>query len=283
MSFGVGTNGSRIRPNGPWFFSSERESYFGNGLWILTDALQGAMLCGNSLLVPIGDDPRKVHSCRLYRLLEPSNCQRSLSLTQNHVQAVWECHLPSDQCIQEVTLNETFALIRTQSIQTGPALLLVSVRSGAILKNISVPTCLTNNASSFHIAITRFHILLYNSEWLCIQETDLGHTHRPPRLLKLPYVGKPVRLDLSEDDSIVLLAPKCQRGEIMVIDVLGARSQTLTLRDGFAEGPRYGGGGGLVGRCALGVWFLFVDGFVDESGHEKSLGRLRVAWKGLTA
>jgi hypothetical protein len=92
-------------------------------------------------------------------------------------------------------------------------------------------------------------------------------------------MGRPIRLDVSEDDSILLVAPKTQKGEIMVIDVLNSRTQTLLLDDAYASDPR----GRLLGRCDLGLWMVFVDGFVDEKGKEKGMGQLHVAWRDLSA
>lgn len=257
----------QLRPDGPWTEDARCGNNSHGGLWVLEEQLRGAMLCGNKLVVPIGDDPRNVSSCRLYTLSSsPSGATTS-------VDHLWDFSLPPDHTIQELSLNESYALLKCQTPTSGPVLLLLSIHNGSLIQPLPIPPCLlTSREATFHLSTTRFHILLYNSEWLCIQ--DLSH-HRHTRILKLPYVGKPIRLDVSEDDSIVLVAPQCQKGEIMVIDVLNSKTQTVLLGDGYAESPR------AVGRRALGVWMLFMDGFVDERGNEKSPGQVRVTWKGL--
>ena len=201
--------------------------------------------------------------------------------SSNSINFIWNHDLSENDNIKDMALNETFALIKCFSAEENlHKLHLISVKDGKTKAQIQIPSYVQQD---FKIAMTRFHILIYNSSWLCIQEINLSKSSpQAPRKIRLPYVGTPVRMDVSDDDSIIIIAPCCQRGEIMVVDILNGQSQTVVLTDGFAEGAHWRGGG-LAGRCSPlgGVWMLFSDRFVDEKGQEKSNRRLHITWKGL--
>jgi hypothetical protein len=256
----------RKRSKGPWDDGGSSE-----GLWTLENQAKGAMLCGDLLLTKFKQNPHGYYSsCRLNQM-DPAN---------NTVNILWEYDVPEQENIKDMALNETFALVKSFSSEEKSYYLnLLSVIDGRKIGSILIPTYLN---SDFRIAMTRFHILLYNSSWLCIQDIESSVSNRDTaRKIRLPYVGTPVRMDVSDDDSIVIIAPCCQKGEIMVVDILNVKSQTVVLTDGFAEGAHWRGGG-FAGRSSpLGVWLLFSDRFVDEKGYEQSSRRLHITWKDL--
>lgn len=230
------------------------------------------MLCGDLLLTRFKRNPQGYYSsCRLNQI-DQSN---------NTINLLWEYDVLEDENITDMALSETFALLKSFSPEEkNYRLHLLSVMDGRKIADILIPTYLN---SDFRIAMTRFHILLYNSSWLSIQEIESSALNRnTSRKIRLPYVGTPVRMDVSDDDSIVIIAPFCQKGEIMVVDILNGKSQTVVLNDGFAEGAHWRGGG-FAGRCSpLGLWMLFSDRLVDEKGQAKSSRRLHITWKGLS-
>lgn len=195
----------------------------------------------------------------------------------NNFNIIWEYDVSECENIKDMALNETFALVKCFSPEEKHYKLhLLSVKDGSKIGDVPIPIYLN---SDFRIALTRFHILLYNSSWLCIQEIESNKN--TSRKIKLPYVGTPVRMDFSDDDSMIIIAPYCQKGEIIVVDIFEGTSKTVVLTDGFAEGAHWRGGG-FAGRCSpLGVWMLFSDRFVDEKGQEKSSRRLHITWKDL--
>lgn len=160
---------------------------------------KGAMLCGDLLLTKfIREADGYYSSCRLNKM----------EFMNNGINIMWEHDLPQGENIKEMALNEIFALIKCFSLEENcHKLHLISVIEGSDVGQIPIPSYLN---SDFRIAMTRFHVLLYNSSWLCIQEIDSStkssSTKSSSRKIKLPYVGTPVRMDISDDDSIVIIA-----------------------------------------------------------------------------
>ena len=249
---------------GPW-----AADHSNAGCCVFENQGAGATLCGNSLLTKFKKPREKYYSnCSLYNV-------DSLNDTFN---LRWTFQISNDETITDMALNETHAFLKTYSqAQKCHKLLLLSTKTGCTIKVLDPPDYLN---SDFKIFITRFMILIYDSSWLYIQNI---HSSKSLKKIKLPYVGTPVRIDVSDNDSLIIIAPCCQKGEIMVVDILNSETKTIVLTDGFAEGSHWRGGG-LAGRgSSFGVWMIFSDRFIDKSGRYKSTRRLHVTWKGLGA
>ena len=247
--------------HGPWdILSIKSHSPWDKpkGLWKFTRQYKNAkpILCGKYLLVCTD-----FCSCRLYQLETSS------------FRIVWDLGFDNDQEIHQMIMNEKLVILSMTTGDDSHHVFILSIETGSILKKVSIPTNISSS-SSFQISLTRFHVLIYNSENLCI----LDWKQESHQVLKLPFMGKPVRLDVAHDDSLIVIAPKYQRGEIMMIDILNSKIRILTLSDGYAEGPRSFSGGN-VGRMS-GIWLIYSDNMMNDKGIMR-YRHLKVAWKKL--
>ncbi|KAL5035354.1 hypothetical protein RTP6_003065 [Batrachochytrium dendrobatidis] len=71
---------------------------------------------------------------------------------------------------------------------------------------------------------------------------------------KIPFVGRNVRIDISNDASTVVIAPAEQRGEVIILDMKRNTCTTYLLNDGFLEGA-HSRNGSMLGR-SVGVWLV---------------------------
>lgn len=76
-------------------------------------------------------------------------------------------------------------------------------------------------------------------------------TKTPPQVLgitKVPYVGRKVRLDISDDASLVMLSPVVQLGEVVVLNIHERTCKTYLLQNAYSGN-----------QPKPGCWFVFQD------------------------
>ncbi|XJO74487.1 hypothetical protein BDV3_005301 [Batrachochytrium dendrobatidis] len=161
------------------------------------------------------------------------------------------------------------------------------IGNGSLLADITsdIPSSFMRGSGIFHLLLTRLHLVLYTTDILAVfdvirsvqifsNQTNLDrkapiHALTQPyrpfvntttaisglcSISKIPFVGRNVRIDISNDASTVVIAPAEQRGEVIILDMKRNTCTTYLLNDGFLEGA-HSRNGSMLGR-SVGVWLV---------------------------
>ncbi|KAJ3334933.1 hypothetical protein HDU91_002444, partial [Kappamyces sp. JEL0680] len=202
-------------PNGPWH--TDRAPPHLPGLWVMGNYSGDCIsLCGRRLLCIESSSEPHTKTLRLYYLAD-SNLSY-FDHDANHIQLQWEQVIQTDRfAIQDIVMNETLVAILFSAQELGHltkrTVQLIETGSGATMATfpLHVPYDVGFESAGTRICLTRFQLLAYNCNNLVVYDVFRSiYRNEKPRFIsvsRLPYVGREVKVDVSDDGTLFLLSP----------------------------------------------------------------------------
>ncbi|KAJ3304687.1 1-phosphatidylinositol 4,5-bisphosphate phosphodiesterase delta-4 [Kappamyces sp. JEL0829] len=228
-------------PNGPWH--TDRAPPHLPGLWVMGNYNGDCIsLCGRRLLCIESSSEPHTKTLRLYYLAD-SNLSY-FDHDANHIQLQWEQVIQTDRfAIQDIVMNETLVAILFSAQELGHltkrTVQLIETGSGATVATfpLHVPHDVGFESAGTRICLTRFQLLAYNCNNLVVYDVFRSiYRNEKPRFIsvsRLPYVGREVKVDVSDDGTLFLLSPLVQLGEVVIFDVCKQTSSTYLLQNAY--------------------------------------------------
>jgi hypothetical protein len=232
----------------PWKFPLPKNERI-NGIWTFEDKnYQCIGLCGRKLYVMYN-----IQEINIIKCLELCDSDGSyFEAFQPSIKTLWEKDLKI-QNVREVSISENVVCVLYRSDITTNILLLNSIDGNVIADfPVIVPYQAGFESVNTNVALTRFHLIAYNSNNIVVYDLFKALiTKTKPEVLgitKVPYVGRKVRLDISDDASLVMLSPIIQLGEVVVLNIHERTCKTYLLQNAYAGN-----------QPKPGCWFVFQD------------------------
>lgn len=237
-------------PKGPWVPS--KCSNVVHGSWIFPMKSGKCLgLCGRTLL--LATQSKQSYKIKAIQLLDPKGSYFDNGV--NRSVELWEIEVFKEgHSILDINLNEyTVAVLYECNLISNRSISLLEIQSGKQISHfpLHLPYNPGFNTVGTKICLTRFHLLAYNSNNMVIYDLFqvLNIEKICPRLvnvIKLPYVGREVKLDLCDDGSLFILAPIIQNGEVVVFNVNTKTQSTYLLQNAYSGS-----------QPKSGCWFIF--------------------------
>jgi hypothetical protein len=259
----------------PWISDFYDLDSIVSGLWIICGVFEFVNLCGRKLVLGVIDENRAFGKVLVLDLQEHNRWKihksgtLELQFTKN-VYFKWVNYFCLDEHkLCSISMNESIvAILRKHKVLGKLDALMFNLDDGTTYAVLEPKLPILNGFESAFCSflVTRFHLIVYNCHFLIVY--DLLHCNResldPPitTLTKLPYLGRNVRIETSEDASMFILAPLIQHGEVVLIDVLKRSCTSYLLQNGYVgTSPKKG------------CWMVF-----EKWKDSKSDPETRVVW-----
>jgi hypothetical protein len=230
----------KLNPKGPSLFDTTECS--GSGIWFLQGRFQCVGIRQRILIVQsLGTDP-KLHA---FELRDTRGTADNICNIQhsNNVVLQWSTNiLQSFGKIKETSFNESVISVLAQLADGNYYVTLYWVHSGQVIKIFPVSCRISAGFESVQLKInlTRFHLVVYNSNYMGVYNL-LSTDNMLPRITKLPYVGRNIKMEISLDGSMFLLGPTRQHGEVVLVDLFKKTTSSYLLKNGFiGNSPKKG-------------------------------------------
>ena len=200
----------------------------------------------------------------VYEFVDPSHSYFDRNKTST-TKSLWKSEVIESHehlKIEDVAFNEVIIAILQHSTSntTEKTVLLLDASNGTKLSSfpLGIPYEMGFENAGSKIALTRFHLIVYNccnSVIFDIFNSFSSPCPMPPRLVnivKLPYVGREVRIDFSDDGTMFILAPLVQTGEVVLFNIAKRTSSTYLLQNAY-----------MGNQPKPGCWFVFEDDRVE--------------------
>jgi hypothetical protein len=229
------------------------------GLWIIRGEISFIGLCKKLLVILVDRD---------IFVLELGVEKMDQKTAQFHyscrMQILWKCTLTLSHNISSITINE--GLLGILCTQNHQYVELYHIHSGSLFSRFTLLLDQSPGHSSveIHFALSRFHAIVYDCDQLVVYDLlriKNGELLQCSRT-KIPYVGRDIRIELSEDGAFFMLSPTIHHGEVVLVDVL-KQSSTSYLLQKCHFGP----------RLLKGCWLVFQD-----RKHQATNASTKVVW-----
>jgi hypothetical protein len=246
----------RVLPQGPYLpFSGDLDI---PGLWVIKGHVEFIGLCQRWLVIR-HDDFLYVYEVQYRRWKNLSEFYSSSRLKYK-----WNRQFVGQYDFTNVSLNE--GLLGIKRIGTPPVAELFHLSTGESFSAVQLQLCPNPGHESVEIRflLSRFHLLMYDCDQLKVYSL-LQFTSSsliPCGTTKLPYVGREIRIEISDDGAFFFVTPTVHHGEVVFVDILKQSCTSYLLQNGYHGS-----------RLLKGCWLVFQD-----RNHQTTSAQTKVIW-----
>jgi hypothetical protein len=246
----------RVLPQGPYLpFSGDLDI---PGLWVIKGQVKFIGLCQKWLVIRYND-----FLC-VYEIQHRQWHVEAEFYRSSRLKYKWSRQFLDRYDFTNISLNE--GLLGIKRFGTPPLAELFHLSNGESFSAVPLQLCPNPGHESVEIRflLSRFHLLVHDCDQLKVYSL-LQFTNSnliPSATTKLPYVGREIRIEISDDGAFFFVTPTVHHGEVVFVDIL-KQSCTSYLLQNCYHGS----------RLQKGCWLVFQD-----RNHQTASAQTKVIW-----